>query len=51
VKLRIVAVQKDFHSLLVATKLLTASYHSSYIKESESEISERSKSVLVSESV
>jgi len=35
----------DFHLLLAATKLLTAKPYSRYVKESELEIVERSKSV------
>ena len=40
----ILAVYHDFRWLLVATKLLTVKLHSLYVKESESEILERSES-------
>jgi len=34
----ILAVYHDFDWLLIATKLLTSTLHSQYVKESESEI-------------
>ena len=36
-KQKILAVNHDFHWLLIATKLLTAKLHSRYVKESVSE--------------
>jgi len=48
-KQSILAVYHDLHWLLVATKLLTAKLHSRYVKESESEILEKSASVSESD--
>jgi len=42
-KQRTLAVHHYFHWLLVATKLLTAKFHSRYVKDSESEVVERSE--------
>jgi len=42
-KQRILAVYHDFHWVLAATKFLAAKLHSLYVKESESEILERSE--------
>ena len=43
----ILAVYHDFHRVLDATKLLTAELHSLYVKESESEILNRSESDIL----
>jgi len=42
-KQRLLALYHDFHVMLDATKFLTAKIHSLYVKESESEILERSE--------
>jgi len=46
-KQRILAVCHDFHWVLVASKLLTVKLHSFYVKQSESEILERSESDIL----
>jgi len=49
-KQKILAVHHDFHGLLVAMKLLTATLHARYVKESVSESKVLERSVLESDS-